>query len=360
MATLLQIINNVQDLLALPRTSLVVTSTDAATKQLLALSKQVGREIRDECEWGDLQKEYLLTLIAHTTTGDISSGSANITNVADTTGVEIGDVVYANGFSNQGGQSNVVVTAINGSTVTVSQESTASQTTADVVFSRQAYPLPGDFNMHIFRTQWDRTRRWELEGPVSPQEWQFRKSGIIASSVRRRYRVKGLQDNKLFIDYPPTGSDNGSILVFEYFTKSWIKPKTWLSSTSFVANSYCFYNGNYYVTSTGGTTGSTPPTHTSGSVSDGGVTWTYYDDAYEYWTADTDEPNIPSYLLEMGIQWKFLQAKGLEYAALQADYMRQLTLNSAKLTGARDLNMSGRPVEYLVGERNVPDGNWDS
>ena len=34
-------------------------------------------------------------------------------------------------------------------------------------------------------------------------------------------------------------------------------------------------SGNLYKTTAGGTAGATAPTHTSGSVSDGGVTWDY-------------------------------------------------------------------------------------
>lgn len=360
MATLLQIINDVQDAISLPRTSTVVGNSDATARQLLSLSRQIGIEMRDRMPWAQLQREYLLTLTSNSTTGTVTSGSANITSVADTTGIEIGDVVYGNGIALVGTQSNIVVTGISGSTVTMSQEANGSYTATDLVFSKQAYELPGDFNQHINRTQWDRTKRWELEGPISPQEWQFRKSGIIASSVRRRYRVKSLQADKLFIDYPPAESDNGAILVFEYYSKNWVKPTDWVMSTTFAAGSYCFYNGNYYTTTNGGTTGSTPPTHTSGSVSDGGVTWTYYSNAYEAWVADTDECNLPDDVLKLGIIWRFLMMKGLEYTKIEQQYERQLNIAAIKLSGARDLRLDGRPVEYLLSQRNIPDGNWQS
>lgn len=49
----------------------------------------------------------------------------------------------------------------------------------------------------------------------------------------------------------------------------------WASSTSFASGAYCIYGLNLYQTTAGGTTGATPPTHTSGSVSDGAVTWAY-------------------------------------------------------------------------------------
>lgn len=42
---------------------------------------------------------------------------------------------------------------------------------------------------------------------------------------------------------------------------------------------YRYTGDNHYVSASGGTTGATMPTHTSGTVSDGGVDWTYVDSA---------------------------------------------------------------------------------
>lgn len=54
---------------------------------------------------------------------------------------------------------------------------------------------------------------------------------------------------------------------FEY----WYTGKTW------AAGSYCQSDpGGIYVTAAGGISGATPPTHSSGTVSDGGVSWTYF------------------------------------------------------------------------------------
>lgn len=52
---------------------------------------------------------------------------------------------------------------------------------------------------------------------------------------------------------------------------------TWAASTVFGVNSYCKNGTNIYNSAAGGTSGATPPTHTSGTVSDGGVLWTYVD-----------------------------------------------------------------------------------
>jgi hypothetical protein len=50
----------------------------------------------------------------------------------------------------------------------------------------------------------------------------------------------------------------------------------WVSGVTVAATGIYTVNGsNAYVSASTGTTGSTPPTHTSGTVSDGGVNWTY-------------------------------------------------------------------------------------
>ena len=49
----------------------------------------------------------------------------------------------------------------------------------------------------------------------------------------------------------------------------------WVFAGVYTAGSYIQVGRNLYQTTAGGTAGSTKPVHTSGSVSDGGVTWTY-------------------------------------------------------------------------------------
>lgn len=49
----------------------------------------------------------------------------------------------------------------------------------------------------------------------------------------------------------------------------------WASAQVTPQYNYCYNGLNVYQATTGGTTGATAPTHTSGAVSDGGVTWTY-------------------------------------------------------------------------------------
>lgn len=171
-----------------------------------------------------------------------------------------------------------------------------------------AYSLPADFERFVFMTAWDRANSWELIGPLSAEEWQFRKSGITSDPPRKRWRFKGMSTTQFYLDPTPASSDT---LVFEYLSKNWIRPKTWVTSTAFGAASYCFYNGNYYFTSAGGTTGITPPTHTSSSASDGAVTWVYTLGPYEEATADTDVCHIDENIITLGAKYRWALAKGV-------------------------------------------------
>jgi len=69
--------------------------------------------------------------------------------------------------------------------------------------------------------------------------------------------------------------DQGSPTQYNGVRIAGLGNAVWAGTTAFAAGAYCYYGLNIYYTSAGGTTGGTPPTHTSGSASDGAVTWTY-------------------------------------------------------------------------------------
>lgn len=85
--------------------------------------------------------------------------------------------------------------------------------------------------------------------------------------------------NPVTSDYPGSLSQNH----FWYFPLGNFTVKAgveaigtgWTTATVVGAGATRWYGFNKYTTVAGGTTGATPPTHVSGSVSDGGVTWNY-------------------------------------------------------------------------------------
>lgn len=177
------------------------------------------------------------------------------------------------------------------------------------VSGQALYALPSDFSQYHYDTFWNQSSRWRLLGQMSEQRYADIEGYGLSPTVYDEYQIRGLADNQLLIS--PTPGSSGDVIIFEYVSDRTIKPKTWAASTAFGNNSYCFYNGNYYTTTTGGTTGATPPTHTSGSVSDGALTWTYYSGAYNKFLADTDETIFNPKTLEQGMLERFAEIHGL-------------------------------------------------
>jgi len=178
-----------------------------------------------------------------------------------------------------------------------------------LVNGQATYDLPAAFSWYQYETFWNSSTRWRILGPMTEQEYGEIRGFGLNTTIYQRFQIRGLSNSQLLIS--PTPSASGDIIVFEYIADRCVRPKTWIASTVFAANAYCFYNGNYYQTTAGGTTGSTAPTHTSGSVSDGGVTWTYYSGAYDQFLADTDVSIFNEKLVEQGVIERFAQIHGL-------------------------------------------------
>jgi hypothetical protein len=198
-----------------------------------------------------------------------------------------------------------------------------------LVAGQASYALPAAFSWYQYETFWNSSTRWRILGPMSPQEYAEIRGYGLNTTVYQRFQIRGLSNNELLISPTPTASQNGNIIIFEYIADRCVRPATWTTSKSYASNAYTFYNGNYYQTSAGGTSGATPPTHTSGSVSDGGVTWTYYSGAYSDFLADTDETVFNQKTLEQGMLERFAEIHGLEsvqprfITQMNEDYSRQ-------------------------------------
>lgn len=157
---------------------------------------------------------------------------------------------------------------------------------------------------------------------MSPQEYAEIRGYGLNTTVYQRFQIRGLSNNELLISPTPTASQSGNVIIFEYIADRSVRPATWAASTVYASNAYTFYNGNYYQTTAGGTSGATPPTHTSGSASDGGVTWTYYNGSYSDFLADTDETVFNQKTLEQGMLERFAEIHGLD--TIQPRYLVQM------------------------------------
>ena len=181
-----------------------------------------------------------------------------------------------------------------------------------LVNGQATYQLPAAFSYYHYETFWNSSTRWRVLGPMTAQEYAEIRGFGLNTTVYQRFQIRGISNSQLLISPTPGASVGGDIIIFEYIADRSVRPKQWTTSTVFAAGAYCFNNGNYYKTTAGGTTGATAPTHTSGSASDGGVTWDYYDGIYDQFLADTDVSLFNEKLLEQAVLERFAEIHGLD------------------------------------------------
>lgn len=162
----------------------------------------------------------------------------------------------------------------------------------------QTSAVPTDFAWYLNDTMWNRTTMIKLAGPVSPEEWQTFQSLALISLPAAVFRFRG---GDLLIYPSPVA---GNTCAYEYGSTYWV----------------------------------------SGSKA--------------AMTADTDTALISEEVITLGLIWRFLKAKGLDYAEDFRTY--QLAKQAAT---ARD---GGKRKVYLGGgvrnpwNANIPLGGWPS
>ena len=169
-STALQLIQQATGEMGLAVPTFVVGSANADTVQQLALLNAVGYEIQRGFEWQKNDVEYRFTTAYVTTTGTTTSGSAIITAIPSTTGLTARYSVVGTGIN----QDSYVLTNDSATQITMNQAATASGTVA-LNFCQTQYAMPSDFDRPVDRTQWDKTRHWEMIGPDTAQQWQWLK-----------------------------------------------------------------------------------------------------------------------------------------------------------------------------------------
>lgn len=157
------------------------------------------------------------------------------------------------------------------------------------------------FRYILNQTIYDRTDKLPVWGPLTPQEYQQRMA-LTATGPRHQFRIRG---GKLLVNPVP---DAGHEWAFECVSDNWI------------------IDGD------------------SG-------------DSKHYFTKDTDVTALPATLLLMGLRWRWLAAKGLEYAELMRTYEMQVKDALSRDAGKPILNM-GCQSKGLRPGIFVPEGNW--
>lgn len=302
MATMLQLIQQASAELGFDVPSSVAGNQQQQVVQWLALLNAVGYELQREHQWQKMTKEYVFNTDYVTTTGDLTAGSAVVTNIPSTTGLSSYYQAVGTGINN----ATNILTVDSGTQVTLDQPATVSGTGVSITFSQVKYPFPSDFDRLIDRTNWDKSQHWEMLGPESAQQWQWLKSGYISTGPRVRFRPL----DGLFQIWPALGVDH--VLGFEYMSNSWVL-----------------------------TSGATQPTLSS-------------------FTADTQTCIFPDRLMVLGLKLKYFEIKSMDTTALWRDFNMQLSIAKAADAGSPTLSFAPRMSSVLVGWENIPDSNYGS
>lgn len=88
------------------------------------------------------------------------------------------------------------------------------------VQGQSAYPLPADYWATIPETEWNRTNRLPLGGPLSPPEWAYLKGQLAGVVFSVLYKVEGGQ----IVVYPDTNTPGGFEIAFQYASRNWVQP----------------------------------------------------------------------------------------------------------------------------------------
>jgi hypothetical protein len=236
--TCLQIANAALGELGFPQLSALNGNIDPTAVQILALLNATGEDMRDTPEggWTSMQTEFNLIVNAPIiTTGTVSVNSPVVSGIPSTAGLSAGNWAVFGAFLpsaarilNLGDQNGNNPTT----TVTLTMESTGAASATPITLAQDTYSLPADMKAYIDRTWWDRTNRWALLGPDSPQLDQWHRSGIVQTGPRRHWRQIGNSLNNTYRIWPaPAELVNPIQLVFEYLSTNWVNMTGSVSST---------------------------------------------------------------------------------------------------------------------------------
>lgn len=295
--TMLQLVQQAATEMGLSVPSSVAGNTTQDVVQLLGLLNACGYELQRKYQWQALNKLNLFQSAYLATTGNVTAGSAVITNIPTTAALSARFQGVGAGLL----QNSQILTVDSGTQVTMNQEATTSGTGVSITFSQTQYAMPADYDRQIDRTHWDKTQHWQMIGPETAQQWEWLTSGYISSGPRVRYRIFG----DYFQIWPPQGSEH--YLGFEYVSKYWAATTAGVAKGSF--------------------------------------------------TVDTDTCIFPDRLMVLGLKHKYFQVKGFGDVFLD-DYKAEESIAWANDAGSQTLAMNPQISEVLISWNQIPDSGY--
>ena len=182
------------------------------------------------------------------------------------------------------------------------QALTQIRTFISVAAEAQPGAIPADCNRILPDTFFNRTMKRPVRGPLNAREWEVQKA-LTAAVLFDAFRVR---DDAL--DMIPTPGA-GWTYAFEYVSTNWCE-------------------------------------------SAGGA-------GQDSWLADTDVPLLDPEAFTLGIIWRYLQSRGLDYAEAMRSYEIEVTNLTARDGARRAVDLTGT-LRAGMGARYpiVPEGSW--
>lgn len=174
------------------------------------------------------------------------------------------------------------------------------QTFTTTASPTQAAALPADFDRFVPDTFWNRTTRRAVSGPITPQVWQALQAQPALQTVFLMYRER----DGVFLMSPTPPA--GQTIAYEYVSINWAKSAAAVPQAAFLA--------------------------------------------------DADTSYLDESLIEDSLVWRFLRAKGLDYAEEMATFERNKEKAVGRDGGSGALYLSSTP--YDLNRANLPDGNF--
>lgn len=297
-ATMLQLIQQAANELGIPAPASVAGNTNQDVVQMLALLNACGYELLRKHAWRALTKPYAYYTEYLTTTGTWTTSARTVSSIPSTTGLDTTYMAVGTGIP----QNCFISSVDSGTEVTLDQDITEAQTGATVYFQKMKYSLPSDYEALVPRTQWDKSKHWEMLGPEDAQQWEWLLSGYISTGPRVRWRLFG----SYFQIWP--GFSNAEYLGFEYRSNGWANSAAGTPKTSF--------------------------------------------------TVDTDTCIYPDRLMVLDLKLKYFEAKGFDTTAFYRDFLTELEAGIALDMSSANLSFAPRPGTVLIGYDNLPDSGY--
>lgn len=165
--------------------------------------------------------------------------------------------------------------------------------------------IPIDYDRWVPNSFFNRSTRRPMTGPITPREWQWIQAQPVYSTVYLAFIER--TGNFMIAPTPPAGQE----IAGEYVSKNWCQSNPAPPGASVLQPAF---------------------------------------------VADTDTALLDEELMTLGLRWRWLKAKGLDYGEEMATYERRKETRQARDGGSTAISLAPQPAD--PSRANLPDGNF--